>query len=148
MWILTTTRYSVIFQKKSSRVRVAPKIPSSVRVAGTRWGLVTSKGWKSSARPHTFRMRNLRGSIRIGSKKRNTVQAWKTYSYVWKICWKGIWGGTERLELQVRVWEPSVHSRASSWLWVHPFQSLKPQHGLKDQQAECKSSNCMSSGPL
>ena len=35
-----TTRYSVIFQKKTSRVRVGQKIPSSIRVAGTRWGLV------------------------------------------------------------------------------------------------------------
>ena len=37
--MVTTTRYSVIFQKKSSRVRVGQKIPSSIRVAGTRWGL-------------------------------------------------------------------------------------------------------------
>ena len=34
------TRYAVIFQKFPSRVRVAQKIPSSIRVAGTRWGLI------------------------------------------------------------------------------------------------------------
>ena len=38
--MVTTTRYSVIFQKNPSRVRVAQNIPSSVRVASTRWGLV------------------------------------------------------------------------------------------------------------
>ena len=38
--MVTTTRYSVIFQKFPSRVRVAQKIPSSIRVAGTRWGLI------------------------------------------------------------------------------------------------------------
>ena len=37
--MVTTTRYSVIFQKIPSRVRVAQKIPSSFRVAGTCWGL-------------------------------------------------------------------------------------------------------------
>ena len=37
--MVITTRYSVIFQKILSRVRVAQKIPSSLRVAGTRWGL-------------------------------------------------------------------------------------------------------------
>ena len=40
MQMVTTTRYSVIFQKFPSRVRVAQKILSSVRVAGTRWGLL------------------------------------------------------------------------------------------------------------
>ena len=39
--MVTTTRYSVIFQKFPSRVRVAQKILSSIRVAGTRWGLAT-----------------------------------------------------------------------------------------------------------
>ena len=34
-----TTRYSVIFQKFPSRVRVVQKNPSSIRVAGTRWTL-------------------------------------------------------------------------------------------------------------
>ena len=38
--MVTTTRYSVIFQKFPSRVRVAQKITSSIRVAGTRWGLL------------------------------------------------------------------------------------------------------------
>ena len=38
--MVTTTRYSVIFQKIPSRVRVVQKIPSSIRVAGTRWGLL------------------------------------------------------------------------------------------------------------
>ena len=41
--MVTTTRYSVIFQKFPSRVRVAQNIPSSIRVAGTRWGLVSSR---------------------------------------------------------------------------------------------------------
>ena len=40
--MVTTTRYSVIYQKFPSRVRVAQKIPSSIRVAGTRWGLLMS----------------------------------------------------------------------------------------------------------
>ena len=35
-----TTRYSVIFQKFPSRVRVVQKNPSSIRVAGTRWTLI------------------------------------------------------------------------------------------------------------
>ena len=35
MWRIHTTRYSVIFQKFPSRVRVVPKNPSSIRVAGT-----------------------------------------------------------------------------------------------------------------
>ena len=39
--MVNTTRYSVIFQKFPSRVRVAQKILSSIRVAGTRWGLTT-----------------------------------------------------------------------------------------------------------
>ena len=41
--MVPTTRYSVIFQKFPSRVRVAQKIPSSIRVAGTRWGLLNSR---------------------------------------------------------------------------------------------------------
>ena len=40
MWRITTTRYSVNFQKFPSRVRVVQKNPSSIRVAGTRWTLV------------------------------------------------------------------------------------------------------------
>ena len=39
MWRVHTTRYSVIFQKISSRVRVVQKNSSSIRVAGTRWAL-------------------------------------------------------------------------------------------------------------
>ena len=38
--MVSTTRYSDIFQKIPRRVRVAQKIPSSFRVAGTRWGLM------------------------------------------------------------------------------------------------------------
>ena len=41
--MITSTRYSVIFQKNLSRFRVAQKIPSSIRVAGTRWGLIMSE---------------------------------------------------------------------------------------------------------
>ena len=41
--MVPTTRYSVIFQKFPSRVRVEQKITSSIRVAGTRWGLVSDK---------------------------------------------------------------------------------------------------------
>ena len=41
--MVTTTRYSVIFQKFPSRVRVAQKILSSIRVAGTRKGLIRSQ---------------------------------------------------------------------------------------------------------
>ena len=37
-----TTRYSVIFQKFPSRVRVGQKNPSSIRVQGTRWTLLCS----------------------------------------------------------------------------------------------------------
>ena len=37
---MNSNYYSVIFQKNPSRVRVAQKIPSSIWVAGTRWGLV------------------------------------------------------------------------------------------------------------
>ena len=44
--MITTIRYSVIFQKFPSRVRVAQKNPSSIRVAGTRWGLM----WKCFGR--------------------------------------------------------------------------------------------------
>ena len=40
MWRIHTTRYSVIFQKFPSRVRVVQKNPSSIRVAGTRWTLM------------------------------------------------------------------------------------------------------------
>ena len=40
--MVTTTRYSVIFQKFPSRVRVAQKNPSSVQVPGTRWGLAVT----------------------------------------------------------------------------------------------------------
>ena len=40
MWSVHTTRYSVIFQKFPSRVRVVQKNPSSIRVAGTRWTLI------------------------------------------------------------------------------------------------------------
>ena len=40
MWIVHTTRYSVIFQNFPSRVRVGQKNPSSIRVQGTRWTLV------------------------------------------------------------------------------------------------------------
>ena len=39
MWKVHTTRYSVIFQKFPSRVRVGQKNPSSIRVQGTRWTL-------------------------------------------------------------------------------------------------------------
>ena len=42
MWRIHTTRYSVIFQKFPSRVRVVQKNPSSIRVAGTRWALLVS----------------------------------------------------------------------------------------------------------
>ena len=42
MQMVPTTRYSVIFQKITSRVRVAQEIPSSIRVAGTRWGLLVT----------------------------------------------------------------------------------------------------------
>ena len=42
MWSVHTTRYSVIFQKFPSRVRVVQKILSSIRVAGTRWTLLTT----------------------------------------------------------------------------------------------------------
>ena len=80
--------------------------------------LVSSKGWilekprKASCLENQFTMPLL-------SLKRNAVQAWKACSCVWKICWKGIWGGSQRLELKVRVWEPrnSTHRRASSWTW-------------------------------
>ena len=41
LWNVKSTHYSLLghFQKFPSRVRVGQKIPSSIRVAGTRWGL-------------------------------------------------------------------------------------------------------------
>ena len=50
MWRVHTTRYSVIFQKFPSRVRVVQKNPSSIRVAGTRWTLLITQ------HPHHLQM--------------------------------------------------------------------------------------------
>ena len=63
--MVPTTRYSVIFQKFPSRVRVAQKVPSSIRVAGTRWGLVVGHphpvgeiGGRSSTSTHRMGVKN------------------------------------------------------------------------------------------